>query len=344
MDCSNRRGIAAAGNWIVDRVKVVDALPSRGRLGSIQSETRSTGGAAANVLMDLARLGAPFPLTGIGWVGADEDGAYVRSRFEGTGVDVSLVRGRPDARTSYTDVMSEAGTGDRTFYHHRGANALLRPEDVPLAGLGCRILHLGYLLLLDAMDEADEEFGTRAARLLHDARALGIRTSVDVVSEEGDRFRRIAPPALKHTDCLIINEVEAAAIAGIPVRDSAGALDPAGLEGAMEALAEMGTMECVVVHMPEGGCALLADGARRAIGSQVLPAACIAGSTGAGDAFCAGILFGLHEGWPMTDCLRLAVCSATACLSAEDACTGLRPVADVLALGDAHPWRDPPIW
>ena len=71
------------------------------------------------------------------------------------------------------------------------------------------LLHIGYILLLDALDEADAEYGTRMARLLHDAQQHGIKTSIDVVSESGDRFRRLVPPALRYTDYCIINEVEA---------------------------------------------------------------------------------------------------------------------------------------
>ena len=66
-----RRGIACAGNWIVDRVKLIDRLPGMGMLGNILSEAPGTGGSAFNVLSDLARMGAKFPLVGIGMIGRD---------------------------------------------------------------------------------------------------------------------------------------------------------------------------------------------------------------------------------------------------------------------------------
>ncbi|MBU4211863.1 MAG: hypothetical protein KKD33_04685, partial [Verrucomicrobia bacterium] len=71
-------GIAGAGNWIVDNVKVIDRLPARGMLGNILSETRGTGGAAFNTLVDLARMGTPFPLYGIGVIGDDSSGEFIR--------------------------------------------------------------------------------------------------------------------------------------------------------------------------------------------------------------------------------------------------------------------------
>ena len=66
---TQRVGITAAGNWIVDRVKRVDCLPGRGMLANIKDQIFSPGGAPANVLHDLARLKAPFPLAGLGVVG-----------------------------------------------------------------------------------------------------------------------------------------------------------------------------------------------------------------------------------------------------------------------------------
>ena len=85
-----------------------------------------------------------------------------------------------------------------------------------------RIFHLGYLLLLDALDERDAKFGTRAARLLAAAQAAGIKTSVDVVSEDSDRFAGIVAPALQHVDYCIVNEIEAGKTTGFRVRQPNG--------------------------------------------------------------------------------------------------------------------------
>ena len=61
-----RSGIIAGGNWIVDHLKIIDAWPTQDALASILAESSGNGGSAYNVLKDLALLGAPFPLTGIG--------------------------------------------------------------------------------------------------------------------------------------------------------------------------------------------------------------------------------------------------------------------------------------
>lgn len=338
-----RHGIAAAGNWIVDRVKTVERLPGRGMLASILGEVASTGGAPANVLGDLARLSAPFPLWGFGAVGPDETGRFIRDRFRALGVNIDGLAILTDRPTSYTDVMSELGTGARTFFHHRGANAGFGPEHIPIPALTCRIFHFGYLLLLDRFDAPDPEAGTVAARLLRDVRAQGIRTCLDVVSEDGDRFRTLVPPALRHVDYLIINEIEAGRTVGRVIRRDDGSFDAAALVGAVDELLTLGTMELVAVHMPEGSYLKRRDGTSHAVGSVALPPGFIKGTVGAGDAFCAGVLYGLHEGWPDARALRLGSALAAASLSHEGATEGVGPLADVLALETRHGLRPPPI-
>lgn len=339
----NRLGITCAGNWIVDRVKILDRLPERGMLGTILSETPGTGGSAFNVLVDLSRLGAPFPLSGAGIVGNDADADFIFHRCRELALDVSALVRSANIATSYTDVMSEQTTGVRSFYHFRGANALFGPEHVDVGKLSCRIFHLGYLLLLDRLDSPDSEHGTCAAALLRAVRAAGIKTSVDVVSEDSDRFARIVPAALRHTDYLIFNEIEAGRTAGISVRDAAGRLDAPALEDAMEALFALGAMELAVVHMPEGAYARTRAGGKFSRGSLKLPPGFIAGTVGAGDAFCAGVLFALHENWKLDEALRLGGCAAAACLSRPSATDGLKPLEQVLELGSRFPEIAPPI-
>src|SRR5437867_10119043 len=120
--------------------------------------------------------------------------------------------------------MTEKGCGHRTFFHARGANALWRGEDLDFEKIKARIFHLGYLLLLDALDEPDAKFGTRAARLLAAAQDAGLKTSVDVVSEDSDRFTQIVTPALKHVDYCILNEIEAGKTTGFKIRQPDGRL------------------------------------------------------------------------------------------------------------------------
>ncbi len=338
-----RNGIAGAGNWIVDNVKVVDRLPARGMLGNILSETRGTGGAAFNTLVDLARIGTPFPLYGIGLIGEDSPGEFVRRTCCDLGIDMTGLITVAHESTAYTDVMSEAGTIDRSFYYRRGANAKFSIEHVPLKQLTCRIFHLGYLLLLDSLDQADEEYGTVAARLLHMVQAEGIKTSVDVVSEDSDRFGKIVPPSLRHTDYLILNEIEAGRTTGHKVRNAQGQLDAAAVAASMEALFALGRMEVVAIHMPEGAYLRTREGRRFSRGSLRLPPGFIKGTAGAGDAFCAGMLYGIHEDWDYMKAMQFGAAAAAACMTHPSTTDGMLPFAKVMELAQRFPESPAPV-
>src|SRR5205085_7802810 len=141
--------------------------------------------------------------------------------------------------------------------------------------------HLGYLLLLDMLDEPDAKYGTRAARLLATAQAVGVKTSVDVVSEDSDRFARIVNPSLKHVDYCILNEIEAGKTTGFKVRQPDGRLDTVALRHAAGALLQQGVRELVVIHFPEGAFARAHRGEDVWQSSLKLPDKYIAGTAGA---------------------------------------------------------------
>ncbi len=152
---------------------------------------------------------------------------------------------------------------------------MLAPEDFDVGALRCDLFHLGYLLLLDGLDAADPEYGTKAARLLAKVQAAGIRTSIDVVSLQTDRFKEVVRPALKYCDYAVLNEIEASAATGIAALD---------MRGMSESLKALGVRDTVVIHRPEGSAALDADGRYVEVGSLELPQRWIVGATGAGDA------------------------------------------------------------
>jgi sugar/nucleoside kinase (ribokinase family) len=335
---SSRNGLLAGGNWIVDAVKIIDVWPQQDALANIRSQTQGTGGSPFNVLVDLALMGGGFPLEAVGLVGNDAHGRFILNTCHELGIQTQALQITPDAPTSYTDVMTVADSGRRTFFHARGANALLGDEHFDFSKTTARLFHLGYLLLLDGMDHTCPEYGTVAAKVLARARAAGIKTSIDVVSEDSERFAKIVLPAVRHVDYCIMNEFEAGRVTGLKIRTGNG-LDLGALRCAMEKLLEAGVKERVLIHFPEGACALGADGAWTTHGSVILPEGYIKGAAGAGDAFTAGVLLGWHQGQSVEEQLRLGVCAAAANLSDETCTAGLRPVSECLALGAKYGFR-----
>ena len=226
---SSRKGVLAGGNWIIDLVKMVDVYPQREQLANIRSQSQGTGGAPFNVLVDLARLKATFPLSAAGLVGKDSLGEEILTICKKHKIDTKLLKPTGQALTSYTDVMTEIGNGRRTFFHYRGANALWDGSEIDFKKTKARIFHLGYLLLLDALDAPDKNYGTKAAALLAEAQEAGLKTSVDVVSEDSDRFSKVVSPALKYVDYCILNEIEAGKTAGFKIRGADNKLDTVAL-------------------------------------------------------------------------------------------------------------------
>jgi sugar/nucleoside kinase (ribokinase family) len=329
---TSRSGLLAAGNWIIDQVKRIDVYPQRGQLANIRGQSQGAGGSPYNISINLARLQAPFPLAAAGLVGKDDSGRVILEDCRRHGIDTRHLRSTPLAPTSYTDVMTEEAGGHRTFFHHRGANALWNGADLDFVKHKARFFHLGYLLLLDALDAPDPKFGTKAAGLLHAAQQAGMKTSVDVVSEDSDRFARIVPPALQYVDYCILNEIEAGKTTGFKIRETNDRLNTVSLRHAAGALLQGGVRELVVIHFPEGGFMRTRQGEDFWQPSLNVPAKHIAGTTGAGDAFAAGVLMGLHEGWDLPRCLFTGVCVAAASLSHPTGTGGVTSLPAALKL------------
>jgi sugar/nucleoside kinase (ribokinase family) len=94
-----------------------------------------------------------------------------------------------------------------------------------------------------------------------------------------------------------------------------------------------------VVHFP-AGCVAAAPGDRTwRQGSVRLPREQVRSTTGAGDAFAAGVILGLHEGWPVERCLRLGVASAAACVRSPSTSDGIKPAEACLAEADRAGYR-----
>ncbi|MCQ2378793.1 MAG: carbohydrate kinase family protein [Victivallaceae bacterium] len=303
-----RNGIIGAGNWIVDHVKTIDRWPGEGNLCNILSQIAAPGGGPANVLFDLAAMDGNLPLYAAGLLGDDEDGEYLLGEIASRRIDASFMGKTRSAATSFTDAMS--GEGKRTFFHCRGANALLDRKTLEKVDVPAKFFYLGYLLLLDALDAPDERFGTRAAGLLKSLKDKGYRTVVDFVSEAPEKFRRIVFPSLPFIDILIVNEVEAGACCGFDLRCKDGALEYARLPEAVDFLFSKGVGETAVIHFPEGAAGRTKDGAFVYAPSCAIRKSEIVGSTGAGDAFCAGVMYALHQDWPLDEALKLGAASS----------------------------------
>lgn len=327
---SMRSGIYAAGNWIIDDIKIIDEYPHQDGLTKIRTIKSNNGGAPYNVLKDLSILKTPFPLYGAGLVGDDEKGQHIINDMKSCGVDVSNLQITKDAPTSYTDVMTVSSTGRRTFFHNCGANAFFSRDYLNL-DVNAKIFHMAYILLLDRMDEVDEHGKSMASYVFEEAQRLGFKTSTDIVSEASDRFQLVAPSSLPFINYLFVNEYEISKLTGIEICEG-GKVQLEKANEALDKIIDMGVNDFAFLHFPEAAIACDANKAKTVCPAVDVPANLIKGSAGAGDAFAAGILFGIHENWPIDQCLKIGVCSGAASLFDESCSDGLKSMDDVKSL------------
>ena len=313
MDNRERNGIAVAGSVLVDKINEIKAYPKCGELAQITRIEKAIGGCVPNVALDLKKISPEMHIKAIGKVGNDEDGAYVRDMLQKNGVDINDIIVDASDRTSLTEVMSVIN-GQRTFFCYPGTSADFGFEDIDFDNLNAKILHLGYFLLLEKVDRGD------GILILQKAKELGIKTSIDLVSENSNRYKLVLP-CLPYTDYLIINENEAGKLTGMEPTDE-------NLEVIARKLMQLGVKEKVVIHKPEFAVCLSKEAYTR-VPSYKLPEGYIKGTTGAGDAFCAGTLIGIYEEWSDGEILEFGSACAVMSLGKADATSGLVTKAEI---------------
>ena len=331
---SARRGVLSAGTFCVDFNKSIARWPEQDTSNEILAIEREGGGSGYNMAVDLKRLDPNFPVEATGVVGDDDLGRFLLGQCDAYGVARDGLRALPGGATMSVDAFNARDDGRRTHFYHQGVAAAMNPDHFDFLSTKARILHLG---LPGAHKAMDGRWGNEAngwAAVLRKARRAGLETSLELMTTRAARLAELGRPCLPHLDYLIVNDFEIGALAGRETRRSDGSTDGGAVRRAVDEALEAGAMRWVVAHFPEGAVAGARDGTRFALGSVVIPAGAVAGANGAGDAFAAGVLYGLHEDWPIGDCLRLGHACAAASMRAVSTTGGVVPVAECLALAE----------
>ncbi|MDA8249443.1 MAG: carbohydrate kinase family protein [Rhodospirillales bacterium] len=308
-----RRGFVTGGTWCVDRNKLVEYWPEEDGLVQILAVEQRGGGSACNFAVDMRQLDPTMPVATIGLVGDDEDGRFLLAEADAAGIERGQLHVTAEAPTQYTDAFGSQRSGRRTHFYFEGTAALLTPAHFDFSQVAGRVFHLGLPGLHRRMDAARSDAANGWVATLRAAHAAGLLTSLELASIAPERIAGIVRPCLPHLDFLIVNDVEIGALAGAAtLRD--GRTDVAACARAVQAVAARGRMRLVAAHFPAGAVALAADGRLIRQPALRVPPGAIAGANGAGDAFAAGTLYGLHEGWDAAQALALGRAAAAASL------------------------------
>ncbi len=326
-----KKGVTFIGSLIADVIKLIDRYPPEGNLCNIADVSRCVGGLAANTAISLKVLAPELSVASVGLVGNDDSGKYLVGKLAEKGVDAGGIGVHPTLPTSFTDVMTDRASGARTFFQAQGACAALSCETIDFELIQTTMAHVGYALLLDGLDAPDPVHGTGMAKALRTLKKRGVKTSMDCVTETGERYKDVILPSLPFTDTLFMNEVEAANTVGFPLIEG-GAIDSERVRAACAELLDKGVNELVVIHAPSGGWAMTKAGAFFHAPSLKLPEGYIKGAVGAGDAFCAGMLYAIANELPVGEGLRIANLAAAANLSHPNSIDGMRSLGELFKL------------
>lgn len=246
---------------------------------------RSTGGSAGNTVCALAALGANPGF--IGKVGQDETGTFFGDTLRRRGVNALLATCDLPSGIASTFISTD---GERTFGTYLGAAATLRAEDLSRKMFaGYNYLYIeGYLL-------QDHDLMLRAVQL---AKEEGLQVCLDmasynVVEAERDFFDQLI---VKYVDIVFANESEALAYTG---------------KAPHEALEEIAS-KCSIAVVKTGKEGSLVKKGTEVIQLLSCPVDNVLDTTGAGDFYAAGFMYGLTCGYSLEKCVQISTILATA--------------------------------
>jgi sugar/nucleoside kinase (ribokinase family) len=293
--------VLSAGIIVADHLCTpIDHLPAAGELVMADRLLVAIGGCAANAGVDLAKMGVDVAV--VGRVGDDVFGGVVTGMLREAGIDTGLIQTTPGIDTSATLIVNVKGQ-DRRFIHTFGANARFSARDLPLDRLaGTKVLYVGGYLAMPNLEQSE------LAAVFKQARALGVKTVLDVVvpgpGEYLDRFEKLLP----HTDVFLPNGWEAEILTKEkdPVRQAA-------------VFRELGAGVAVITMGGDGSVLMSADMCLRA-GTYAID---YVDGSGGGDAFDAGFICGLLRDAPLDECLRLGSALGASCVRAVGTTPGV---------------------
>lgn len=291
-----RKGILALGNLLVDRTLVISDYPKETMLATISEMGLHCGGGCTNVLFNLSKLDPELSLFLSGAIGKDSEGKFILQQAKKHNVVLTAML-ESDLPTSFTDVMINSQNGERTFFHYIGAMQQYDHQTVVSIDCNAKIAHIAYLPLLPALLDVPKLVQTLTA-----LKNKGFLISIDLVSVENKQiFKDIIRPILSYVDFVIINDVEAK----ILTEQTNLASTEKELETTAQAIMQLGVKQAVIVHSPKYAAACDGQGNMVTVPSYWVEKDKILSTLGAGDAFCSGVLYGLHQNLPLQETLKL---------------------------------------
>ncbi len=338
MAAGQRRGFISGGTWCVDRNCVVSFWPGEDSIAEYLGDESEGGGSGYNLAVNMRRIDPTMPVEAITLIGDDDTGRLLLQLAAQHGIDRRQIHVAANESTQFTDAFISKASGHRTHIFRRGVASKLCPDHFDFSESNARYLHLGLPGIHDLLDNAWGEDANGWVTVLRKARAQGLNTNMELPSVDPAILSAIVRPCLPHLNLIIINDMEVGALAGMMTKPG-GQTDAQACERAARNVLERGVEDMVVVHWPECAVAVPRNSAAVFKASVTIPQGQVTSANGAGDGFASGMLYGLHEGWPLEQCLRLAHANAACSLRALSTTGAIEPWRKSLELADDWGWR-----
>jgi sugar/nucleoside kinase (ribokinase family) len=299
--------VLVVGELNVDLILTGDVTPAFGQAEKLVDDAALTlGSSSAIFACGMARLGLGVAF--IGKVGDDEFGHLVLRTLQERGIDTAGVVIDPTIKTGLSVILSRPD--DRAILTHLGSIAALRYDEIDQTLLPrARHLHLGSYFLLDSLRPD-------IPALFDAARTHGLTTSLDTNYDPTEQWNSDLAEVLVRTDVFMPNKTELHAISGVD-----------NLAAALQAMAGPG-LQVAVKLGPDGAIAQREDEVVRA---DPLPVS-VVDTTGAGDSFDAGFVYGYLAGWDLSRALRLGCVCGSLSTRAAGGTTAQATLAEAMAV------------
>ena len=317
------KGVIGLGMWCVDTTYKINELPERGKLEPILDSFQCVGGGPSNVLTDLSSLGFNYPMIAMGSIGLDGNASIIKDHLKKNNIQINYLISSKTVPTSQTVCMAEK-KNERTFLYYPGANNLLDTKHFKIDDLKSKpkILYIGYLTLLGKLDRFNNN-KTRLNIVLEKAKKKNLITVLDLVSNKTSHFQKIVYSALPFTDYLLLNEIEAQLLFKKSIKKNDNYLNIKLILQLTKKIFKNGLLKGLIIHNSKESVCVLEDQTHN-IKSKIIPQQKIKNAVGAGDAFCAAFIYGIHENWNIEKILKKAHAAGTAMMKI-DASSGYLP-------------------
>jgi sugar/nucleoside kinase (ribokinase family) len=299
--------VLVVGELNADLILLGDVTPEFGQKEKVIDDASLTLGSSSGIFAcGAARLGLRVAF--VGKIGDDEFGRFVRGQLEARGVDTAGLVVDSAVKTGLSVILSRGS--NRAILTHLGSIAALRYSEVSRDLVArARHMHLGSYFLLDALRPD-------VPALFDLAHTLGLTVSLDTNYDPAETWNGGLVDALRRADVFLPNETELRAIAGV-----------ADIEAALE---------CLARQTPLVAAKLGAQGAIGRAGDEIARAPSlpldVVDTTGAGDSFDAGFIYGYLAGWDLARALRLACVCGSLSTRAAGGTAAQATLAEALAV------------